>query len=91
MVTAVIKSLGDRAHGVRIIDVKASRGKLARAEPVYSLYQEGRIYHCGSFPLLESQMAGFNPESSLTSPDRVDALVWGLSALLLTGATPFVV
>lgn len=91
MVTAVIKSLGDRAHGVRIIDVKASRGKLARAEPVYSLYQEGRIFHCGSFPLLESQMAGFNPESSLTSPDRVDALVWGLSALLLTGATPFVV
>lgn len=91
MVTAVIKSLGDRAHGVRIIDVKASRGKLARAEPVYSLYQEHRVFHCGSFPLLESQMAGFNPESSLTSPDRVDALVWGLSALLLTGATPFVV
>lgn len=91
MVAAVIRSLGDRAHGVRIIDVKASRGKLARAEPVYSLYQEGRIFHCGTFPLLESQMAGFNPESSLTSPDRVDALVWGLSALLLTGATPFVV
>jgi phage terminase large subunit-like protein len=41
--------------------------------------------------LLESQMAGFNPESSLTSPDRVDALVWGMSALLLSGATPFVV
>jgi PBSX family phage terminase large subunit len=91
MVAAVIRSLGDRAHGVRIIDVRASRGKLARAEPVYSLYQEGRVYHCGTFPLLESQMAGFNPESSLTSPDRVDALVWGMSALLLTGATPFVV
>lgn len=91
MVTAVIRSLGERANGVRIIDVKASRGKLARAEPVYSLYQEGRIFHCGSFPLLESQMAGFNPESSLVSPDRVDALVWGLSALLLTGATPFVI
>jgi len=91
MVAAVIRSLGDRAHGVRIIDVRASRGKLARAEPVYSLYQEGRVYHCGTFPLLESQMAGFNPESSLTSPDRVDALVWGMSALLLSGATPFVV
>jgi predicted phage terminase large subunit-like protein len=91
MVTAVIRSLGERGRGVRIIDVKASRGKLARAEPVYSLYQEGRIFHCGTFPLLESQMAGFNPESTTTSPDRVDALVWGLSALLLTGATPFVV
>ena len=91
MVTAVIKSVGERANGVRIIDVKASRGKLARAEPVYSLYQEGRVFHCGHFPLLESQMAGFNPESALVSPDRVDALVWGLSALLLTGATPFVI
>ena len=91
MVAAVIRSLGERAQGVRIIDVKASRGKLARAEPVYSLYQEGRIFHCGTFPLLEAQMAGFNPELALVSPDRVDALVWGLSALLLTGATPFVV
>jgi len=91
MVTSVIRSLGDRAHGVRIIDVKASRGKLARAEPVYSLYQEGRIYHVGSHPILEQQMVGFNPEGSLVSPDRVDALVWGLSALLLTGAQAFVV
>ena len=91
MVTAVIRSLGERANGVRIIDVRASRGKLARAEPVYSLYAEGRVFHCGHFPLLEQQMASFNPDLQLTSPDRVDALVWGLSALLLTGATPFVV
>jgi predicted phage terminase large subunit-like protein len=91
MVTAVLKSLGDRANGIRIIDVKASRGKLARAEPVYSLYQEQRIFHVGAFPLLESQMVGFNPENQITSPDRVDALVWGLSALLLTGAQAFVV
>jgi phage terminase large subunit len=91
MVTAVLKSLGDRANGIRIIDVKASRGKLARAEPVYSLYQEQRIFHVGTFPLLESQMVGFNPENQITSPDRVDALVWGLSALLFTGSQPFVV
>jgi phage terminase large subunit-like protein len=91
MVTAVLKSLGDRAHGVRIIDVKASRGKLARAEPVYSLYQEQRIFHVGQLPLLESQMLGFNPDNQITSPDRVDALVWGLSALLLNGANAFVV
>jgi phage terminase large subunit-like protein len=90
MVTSVIRSLGDRAHGVRIIDVKASKGKLARAEPVYSLYQERRVFHVGQFPILEQQMLGFNPEGAGRSPDRVDALVWGLSAILLTGARPFV-
>lgn len=91
MVTAVLKAMGDRARGVRIIDVKASKGKLARAEPVYALYQEHRVAHVGHLPLLEAQMVGFDPERNLTSPDRVDALVWGLSALLLTGVRPFVV
>ena len=91
MATAVIQSLGERAQGVRVIDVRASRGKLARAEPVYALYAEGRVFHCGVFPVLEAQMCSFNPDIQLTSPDRVDALVWGLSALLLTGATPVVV
>jgi phage terminase large subunit-like protein len=91
MVTAVLKAMGDRARGVRIIDVKASKGKLARAEPIYALYQEHRIAHVGHLPLLEAQMVGFDPERNLTSPDRVDALVWGLSALLLTGVRPFVV
>lgn len=91
MVTSVLRSLGDRASGVRIIDVKASKGKLARAEPIYSLYQEGRVYHVGEFPILETQMLSFNPESQVTSPDRVDALVWGLSALLLNGVAAFVV
>ena len=91
MVTAVIKSLGDRAHGIRIVDVRASRGKLARAEPIYSMYQEGRIFHVGPLPALEAQMLQFNPELPGQSPDRVDALVWGLSALMLTPSTPFVV
>jgi len=91
MVTAVIKSTGERARGIRVIDVKASKGKLARAEPVYSLYQEHRVFHVGHFPLLEAQMVGFSPETQIGSPDRVDALVWGLSALLLKGAAPFVV
>ena len=91
MVTAVIKSLGERAHGIRIVDVRASRGKLARAEPIYSLYQEGRVFHVEPLPALEAQMLQFNPELPGQSPDRVDALVWGLSALMLTPSTPFVV
>lgn len=91
MVTSVIRSIGDRASGVRIIDVRASRGKYARAEPVYSLYTESRVYHVGEFPILEQQMAGFNPDDDVDSPDRVDALVWALTAQLLTGSTPFVI
>jgi len=92
MVTSVIRSVGPRASGVRIIDVRASRGKYARAEPIYSLYTENRVFHVGELPILEQQMAGFNPDDNDTdSPDRVDALVWALTALLLTGATPFVI
>ena len=87
----VLRSLGDRAQGVRILGVKASKGKLARAEPIYSLYQEGRVFHVGAFPMLETQMVSFNPEHMAQSPDRVDALVWGLSAALLTGGGAFVV
>lgn len=91
MVTAVIKSLGERSHGIRIVDVRASRGKLARAEPIYSLYQEGRVFHVEPLPALEAQMLQFNPDAAGQSPDRVDALVWGLSALMLTPSAPFVV
>jgi phage terminase large subunit-like protein len=91
MVTSVIRSIGDRASGVRIIDVRASRGKYARAEPVYSLYTENRVFHVGEFPILEQQMAGFNPDDDTESPDRVDALVWGLTAGLLNTVNAFVV
>ena len=91
LVAATLRSIGPKAEGVRIIDVRASRGKYARAEPVYALYQEHRVAHVGQLPALEAQMIGFNPETSDTSPDRVDALVWGLTAGLLNNATPFVI
>jgi len=93
MVRAVLKSVGERATGVRIIDVRASKGKLARAEPVYALYQEGRVLHHGPFPALEQQMLAFRPDDphAVGSPDRVDALVWAVTAALLTGTRPFVV
>jgi phage terminase large subunit len=93
MVHSTLKSVGDRAHGVRIIDVRATKGKLARAEPVYSLYQDGRVFHVGQLPVLEQQMLSFRPDdpASIGSPDRVDALVWAITAGLLTGSRPFVV
>lgn len=63
--------------------VRASRGKVARAEPISALYEQGRILHQGSFPELEDQMCGFVPDKLECSPDRVDALVWGMTELML--------
>jgi hypothetical protein len=79
MVESVIRSAGER-HRVKL--VTATKGKYVRAEPIYSLYEQGKIYHIGQFPLLESQMITFDPEKG-KSPDRVDALVWGFTDLLI--------
>jgi phage terminase large subunit-like protein len=79
MVESVIRSAGER-HMVKL--VTATKGKYVRAEPIYSLYEQGKIYHIGQFPLLESQMITFDPEKG-KSPDRVDALVWGFTDLLI--------
>lgn len=92
MVRSVLKAVGDRALGIRIIDVRATKGKLARAEPVYALYQDGRISHVGELPILEQQMLAFQPDApDGTSPDRVDALVWAITAGMLKGTDVFVV
>lgn len=63
--------------------VHASRGKLTRAEPIAALYEQGRVIHLEPFPELEDQLCTWVPESG-TSPDRLDALVWALSAFKLT-------
>jgi predicted phage terminase large subunit-like protein len=87
MVEATLRVLD---AGVSYKPVHASRGKLARAEPVAALYEQGRIHHVGAFPALEDQMCAFTggPLSHVASPDRVDALVWALSELMLTSAEP---
>jgi len=61
--------------------VHASRGKLIRAEPIAALYEQGRIYHVGSFPALEDELCQWEP--GMESPDRLDACVWALSDLML--------
>lgn len=66
--------------------VHAARGKVARAEPVAALYEQGRIHHVGSFPALEDEMVNFVPGQMKRSPNRVDALVWGASYLMLKPA-----
>ena len=88
MVGSVIKAV-DRS--VPITLVHASRGKYVRAEPISALYEQGRVHHVGRFDKLEDQMCLFSVDNFRTpamgSPDRVDALVWGLTDIFdkLTG------
>jgi phage terminase large subunit-like protein len=61
--------------------VHATRGKLTRAEPVAALYEQGKVSHVGAFPQLEDQMCSWTPDED--SPDRMDALVWALTELMV--------
>ena len=75
--------------------VRATRGKLIRAEPIAALYERGKVFHVGEFTHLEDQMCsfttGFDRKAQGYSPDRVDALVWALTSLfpeLTTNSKP---
>ncbi|HEX2256050.1 MAG TPA: terminase family protein [Afifellaceae bacterium] len=85
MVAAVIRQ-ADPAVAIQM--VHATRGKWLRAEPVAALYEQGRVRHVGAFAALEDEMCdfGLGGLSSGRSPDRLDALVWALSALMLRRA-----
>ena len=86
------------SHTLRTVDpdvpiklVHASKGKRTRAEPVSALYEQGRIHHLGFHGTLEDQMCSWVPNFG-DSPDRVDALVWALTELMLgKGSSPAVV
>lgn len=82
MVEAVLRTI--EPH-LPVRKVRASRGKWLRAEPVAALYEQGRVVHAGHFPALEDQMCDFGPDglTSGQSPDRLDALVWALTELVL--------
>jgi phage terminase large subunit-like protein len=90
-IVAEVNNGGDLVIGnIRAIDpsasvraVRASRGKYIRAEPVAALYEQGRVHHIGTFPALEDQMCGWTPQSGEKSPDRLDALVWAVTELLI--------
>lgn len=62
--------------------IHASRGKRTRAEPVAALYEQGKVHHVGGFPELEDQLCSWVPGEG-DSPDRLDALVWALTNLML--------
>jgi len=94
-VVAEVNNGGDLVEAtLRVVDpavsfaaVHAARGKVARAEPVAALYEQGRVHHLGALPRLEDQMCcfahDFSRETAGYSPDRVDALVWALTELLV--------
>ena len=62
-------------------EVRATRGKQIRAEPIASLYEQGKVFHVGQLSKLEDQLCTWEPGND--SPDRLDALVWGLTELML--------
>jgi phage terminase large subunit-like protein len=68
----------------RVKAVHASRGKRTRAEPIAALYEQGRVHHVGVLAKLEDQMVAWDPSApGMSSPDRMDALVWGVTELVL--------
>jgi phage terminase large subunit-like protein len=83
MVSHVIKTVDPR---VPVKLVHASRGKQVRAEPIAAKYEQNRVFHVEPFPALEDQMVNWSPvhdAASEKSPDRVDALVWALTDLMV--------
>nr|WP_242509566.1 terminase family protein [Rhodovulum imhoffii] len=68
--------------------VRASRGKVVRAEPVAALYEQGRVYHLRGLAALEDQMCRMTARGyeGRGSPDRVDALVWAIHDLMIAPA-----
>lgn len=76
MVEATLKNI---RRTLPVKQVRASRGKLVRAEPISALYETGDIFHVGSFVELEDQMCQWVP--GMPSPDRMDAMVWAMTEL----------
>jgi len=68
---------------VKVLEVHSKYGKALRAEPIVLAYEQSRIHHVNYLPDLESQMTSWIPEQTRSSPDRVDALVHAMTALLI--------
>ena len=83
----LVENLVQGAAGKRIPyrAVRASRGKITRAEPIAALYERGLVHHVGTFPVLEDQMRNYCGKDTEKSPDRMDALVWALTELSSKG------
>lgn len=80
LVERVVKSIDPH---VAYKAVRATRGKVVRAEPIASLYEQGKVFHIRPLTLLETQICEYIPNRTAKSPDRMDALVWAITDLML--------
>ena len=88
MVRSTLEVARPKGCSFRVELVTASQGKVARAEPVVMLYEQGRYHHVGTYPALEDEMTQWTPlDPSLPSPNRCDAMVWSAHGLKLVGTT----
>lgn len=78
LIKALIKTIDS---SISVKNVRASRGKLVRAEPISALYEQDKVHHVGIFNKLEDEMTSYSADLGESSPDRLDALVWGLTKL----------
>ena len=80
-----LEKMPEVATAAPVKQVRATRGKHVRAEPIAALYEQGRVAHVGAWQELEDQMCDFGPDGLFggRSPDRLDALVWALTELML--------
>lgn len=90
LVTTVLAQIDEN---VPVKKVRAMRGKWLRAEPIAALYERKRIVHVGTWPALEDEMCEFEPSGRTGpnaghSPDRLDALVWALTELMIGTGSP---
>src|SRR5690606_14127821 len=85
LVETVLRTIDEN---IPIKQVRASRGKAKRAEPVAALYEQGKVSHVGAFKELENQMITPTPAGTEGHDDRVDALVWALTELMITDNDP---
>ena len=85
MVESTIRAVDDKAN---VQTVWASRGKITRAEPISALYEQGRVSHVGTFGLLEDELCTYTGAPGERSPNRLDALVWILTELMVDDENP---
>jgi len=82
LVVDTIKNVTEGTHDtINVLTVRATRDKVVRAEPVSSIYEQGRVHHVGTFEFLEDEMTTYVGDPSEASPGRFDALVWSMTEL----------
>ena len=79
----VIDVLKNLEKSIKVVKVHASKGKFARAEPVSELYELGEVAHATEMLDLEAQLTEYVPLNASYSPGRLDAVVWGLTYLMI--------